>query len=125
MKYFAIFPVVFLMATMFARTQAIKDDLEIIPGDVVDVSVFGVADLSGSSRVSGTGYISLPLIGPIKAAGLDLNTLAKNVEDVLKEKAVNDPHVIASIKEFAPQAISVVGSVRNPGTQQVRKPRPL
>src|SRR5258708_6720187 len=38
-------------------------------GDLIEVTVFGEADLSGRFRVNEKGDISVPLIGPVHAAG--------------------------------------------------------
>ena len=40
------------------------------PGDSLQVTVFGEADLSGPVRVNDSGAVSMPLIGPVQAAGL-------------------------------------------------------
>src|SRR5690348_10037455 len=39
------------------------------PDDLVEVAVFEVPELGGTSRVTASGTISLPLIGPIDVSG--------------------------------------------------------
>src|SRR5947208_2551724 len=48
-----------------------ESDLPLGPGDLIEVSVFDVQELSGLKlRISNSGNITLPLIGTLPAAGL-------------------------------------------------------
>ena len=40
------------------------------PGDVLRVSVYGQQDMTSEVRVSESGFVSFPLIGLVKAAGV-------------------------------------------------------
>src|SRR5262249_989560 len=57
-------------AEQASRTESPSSALVLGPGDEVDVTVYGAPDLSGHTRVSGDGNISMPLIGYIRVAGL-------------------------------------------------------
>ena len=50
-------------------TVAAPEDYRISPSDVLEISVFGVADLTRTVQVSTNGAISLPLIRTVPAAG--------------------------------------------------------
>src|SRR4051794_13388465 len=65
-----------------------KDDskvLKITPGDLLDVSVFGLPELGRVIRVNSVGEVSLPLIGALQVANLTTeqaqNKIAKEFQD--------------------------------------------
>jgi polysaccharide export outer membrane protein len=88
--------------------------------DLVEVTVFEVPELNSTSRVSAAGLISLPLIGPVDAAGVASHDLELRIEESLRKKALNDPHVTVFVREYASQPVSVVGAVRAPGIYQIK-----
>ncbi len=88
--------------------------------DLLDVTVFEVPELSTSSRVSVAGTLALPLIGAVNAKGRTTEELALIIQDELKKKYINDPHVSIFVKEYASQPVSVLGAVRAPGIYQIR-----
>lgn len=93
-------------------------DYKIGPEDVIEVNIFGVDDLHTVARVSATGYIRLPLIDNIQAAGLTISELETLIAKKLK-KYVTEPAVSVYIKEYRSQQIAVLGAVKNPGVYYV------
>jgi polysaccharide export outer membrane protein len=90
--------------------------LVIGPGDELEVAVYGAPDLSGHTRVSADGNISLPLIGYVRIAGLSSSEAAGAIEAVLRQhNVVNDPQVSVYVKEYTSGGISVAGEVSKPG----------
>ncbi|WP_457676145.1 polysaccharide biosynthesis/export family protein [Thiolapillus sp.] len=85
------------------------------PLDLIEVEVFQAEELSRETRVNTEGYASLPLIGPVKVAGLTAREAERRIEKVLQEKYLQDPHVTVFIKEYESQKITVEGWVKNPG----------
>jgi polysaccharide biosynthesis/export protein len=86
------------------------------PGDEVEVTVYGAPDLSGRTRVSSNGNISMPLIGYVRIAGLTSSEAESAIEVKLRQNHVlNDPHVSVYVKEYSSGGISVVGEVNRPG----------
>jgi polysaccharide export outer membrane protein len=88
-------------------------DYAIGPEDLIEFNVFQVAELHSTVRVSAKGYIKLPLIDNILAAGHTVSELESLISERLKTY-VKDPIVSVFIKEYRSQQISVLGSVRNP-----------
>jgi polysaccharide export outer membrane protein len=88
--------------------------------DLLEITVFEIADLNSTTRVSAAGYISMPLLGPIEATGLTSQELATKIEDSLRRNYVNDPHVTVFIREYASQPVSVVGAVEAPDIYQIK-----
>lgn len=93
-----------------------RSALKIGVGDLLEMKVFGVPDLTDQVRISTDGTISLALVGPVHVAGLTLDQAQKSIEAKLKDGGfVRDPHVTISVKEFVTQGISVMGEVVRPG----------
>ncbi len=96
------------------------------PGDEIEVTVYGAPDLSGHMRVSANGNISLPLVGPIRMAGLSSSEAEAAIEAQLRDKSVvNDPQVSVYVKEYGSSGISVAGEVVKPGFYSVLGPHRL
>ena len=100
-------------------------DYKIGRDDLLEISVFEVAELGAIIRVSATGMISLPLIGQLAAIGETTDGLGALIEAELKKKYVNDPHVTVFVREYASQPVSVVGAVRVPGIYQLKGQKSL
>lgn len=85
-------------------------------GDLLQVSVFGVPDMSQDVRVTNSGQIMLPLIGRVQVAGLTPEKLQALLERRYSEGGyLNNPQVSVFVKEWATQGISVLGEVEKPG----------
>lgn len=86
------------------------------PGDVLRVSVYGQQDMTSEVRVSESGFVSFPLIGLVKAAGVPAAGLELKIADALKKGGfVNKPEVSALITQFRSKQVSVLGQVNRPG----------
>jgi len=91
-------------------------DLPLGPGDLIQVSVFDVPELSNLKlRVPQSGTVMLPLIGTIPASGLSSTELADGIRARLQEKYMHDPQVTVFVEEHKSQRISVIGAVRTGG----------
>jgi polysaccharide export outer membrane protein len=96
------------------------------PGDEVEVTVYGAPDLSGHSRVSADGNISMPLIGYVRIAGLSSSEAEGAIEAKLRQNnVVKDPQVSVYVKEYGSSGISVTGEVAKPGFYSALGPHRL
>ena len=96
------------------------------PGDEVEVTVYGAPDLSGHSRVSADGNISMPLIGYVRIAGLSSSEAEGAIEAKLRQNSVvKDPQVSVYVKEYGSSGISVAGEVAKPGFYSALGPHRL
>ena len=84
------------------------------PGDKVRVTVFGEQSLSGEFFVTGSGLMSLPLIGELKAGGMTVGQFQSAVQEKLKDGYLKDPRVSAEVLTFRP--FYILGEVEKPGT---------
>jgi len=106
--------------------QANSSALVLGPGDEVEIAVYGAPDLSGHSRVTSDGNISMPLVGYIRVAGLTSSEAEAAIENQLRQSNVlNDPHVSVFVKEYSSSGVSVVGEVVKPGSYSILGPHRL
>nr|WP_295109937.1 polysaccharide biosynthesis/export family protein [uncultured Caulobacter sp.] len=84
------------------------------PADKVRVTVYGEPSLSGEFFISGSGVMSLPLIGEIKAGGMTLGQFQGAVQKALSDGYLKDPRVSAEVLTFRP--FYILGEVEKPGT---------
>ena len=100
-------------------------DARIGPNDLLEIVVLEAPELNRTVRVAGSGEISLPLIGDVRAAGLSPAELENAIERALRNGYIIAPHVSVNVKEMESRPISVVGAVARPGVIQLREPRSL
>ncbi|MCX7643196.1 MAG: SLBB domain-containing protein [Armatimonadetes bacterium] len=92
----------------------------LVPGDVISIVVLNDQSFSGEQVVGPDGFIRLPLIGAIKAAGLTLDELTEKVQQALS-RFIRKPRVTVTLKQFPISArrVYVLGEVKNPGAYQI------
>ena len=93
---------------------SLERDYHIGPLDQLDVTVFQVEDLTRSVQVDAVGRISLPLIGPVDAAGKTPIQLQAELADKLSH-FIRSPQVNVYVKQAQSQKFTVDGSVTTPG----------
>jgi polysaccharide export outer membrane protein len=96
-----------------SASDAIASGYVLGPEDKLRVIVFGEESLSGEFLISGSGKVSLPLIGEVKAAGLTVRQFQDEVQNALKDGYLKDPRVSAEVLNFRPYYI--LGEVTTPG----------
>jgi polysaccharide export outer membrane protein len=85
-------------------------------GDLVDISVFDVPELTRELRVSQSGTIGIPLV-PIRlrVAGLTEVQAEQKIAEVLEANGlVSHPEVGVMVKEHKSRPITIVGAVLHP-----------
>src|SRR5438034_4335323 len=90
------------------------------PEDSIDIRVPEVEEIGDKPyRVSDSGYVNLPLVGKVHAAGLTVEQF--EAELVSRFKAYfKIPAVSVSVAEFRSQPVSVIGSVNAPDVIQLQ-----
>ena len=74
----------------------------------------GEESLSGEFFVTGSGLMSLPLIGEIKAGGMTVGQFQVAVQNALSDGYLKEPRVSAEVLTFRP--FYILGEVEKPGT---------
>jgi polysaccharide export outer membrane protein len=107
-----------------STARQLPHDYVIGNGDVIDVEVFDVKELSRELRVSQTGSIGIPLI-PVRlhVGGLTEVQTEQKIAEVLEANGlVSHPQVSVSVKERKSKPITVVGAVQHPLVYQADRP---
>ena len=101
--------------TMGSKSSA-PHDYVIGNGDLLEVSVFDVPELSKEVRVSQTGTINIPLIPVrLRVAGLSETQAEAKIAELLEANGlVSHPEVGVAVKDHRSQPITVVGAVQRP-----------
>jgi polysaccharide export outer membrane protein len=102
-----------------AATHAVSS-LRLGAGDLVEVGVYNVAELTTKARVSSSGEIYLPLIDYVHVAGLTAEEAEGLIQKRLSDGGfVKNPHVTLFVDQYASQGASVLGEVARPGVYPV------
>lgn len=98
------------------ETPGADSSVIIGPGDLLEVSVLGIEELSRRVQVLGDGSITLPPLGNFLVAGQTVQQLETTVAKMLADqRLVNDPQVSIFVVESVGGGVSVQGAVLKPG----------
>jgi polysaccharide export outer membrane protein len=95
-----------------------QSSLQLGVGDLVEMTVYDVPELTGKTRISSTGDLYCPLIGPTHVAGLTTEEAAQLIQKRLSA-FLKDPYVSLFVTEYASQGASLLGEVAKPGVYPV------
>jgi polysaccharide export outer membrane protein len=104
-----------LAVALSAAPAAAQTAYQIGEGDVLKIAVWSQPELSGEFTVDPAGAITMPLIGPVKAAGQTVAQVENDIRTRLADGYVVNPQVAIGVAQFKSQRIFVVGEVRTPG----------
>lgn len=105
-----------LLAAAAARGQTEVPNYRVGSKDLLDIKVFEVPELNVERRITDSGTVDLPLIGPVPVAGLTVEEVRDKLKALLEAKYVRRASVSVIIKEFQNQPVSVIGAVARPAT---------
>lgn len=85
-------------------------------GDVINISVYGQPDMDTQAVISDSGYITVPLAGRMKVAGMTPDQAEQRIAAALQQgEYLVNPQVNVTLQEYRSRQISVVGQVQQPG----------
>lgn len=90
-------------------------DYRIGPNDEIEVTVFGVDEMTRRGTVDAAGNFSMPLAGAVQAGGKTPDQLATLIEDQLRGRYLKDPQVAVNIIEVRANLVTIDGAVQQPG----------
>jgi polysaccharide export outer membrane protein len=96
------------------------DHYRLGPDDKLQLTVHNQPELTSTPTINREGYITAPLIGEVKAAGLTRRELADRLAELLGRNYLVDPKVDVQIEAFRSQWVMVSGEVRLPGRTPLR-----
>ncbi len=84
------------------------------PGDKVRVTIFNETDLSGDFAIDGQGFVRLPLVGQVAAAGFTTLGLEARIGEVFVNGGyLLNPRISVEIVNYRP--FYIIGEVAKPG----------
>ena len=95
-------------------------DYVVGPHDVLTITSYDQADLSGKFTVEADGTFTFPLIGRFKAGGFTLRTVEENLKGRLRnDEYFRNPQITVAVEQYRSQKVFIVGEVRLPGSYPV------
>ena len=89
--------------------------------DVIHVNVWKSPDLSQTVTIGPDGFVSLPLLGEVRAAGLTAEDLAKDLSTRLTSYVVH-AQVTVSVVDIRSRQVFITGQVGKPGAYPLVAP---
>jgi polysaccharide export outer membrane protein len=85
--------------------------------DVLTITCYDQADLSGKFTVEADGTFTYPMIGRFKAGGFTLRQVEDRLKKQLKDEGYfRNPQITVAVEQYKSQKVFIVGEVRAPGT---------
>jgi polysaccharide biosynthesis/export protein len=106
------------LAGIPARAIA-QTDYTVGSQDVLTITVFGEAELSGRYTVEQDGTFTFPQLGRVKAGGMTLRALEQELKKQLADGYLRNPQVAVAVETYRSQRILIIGEVRSPGEYQL------
>jgi len=92
-------------------------DYVVGPQDILTITSYDQADLSGKFSVEADGTFTYPLVGRVRAGGLTLRQVEAQLKKQLKDGGFfNNPQITVAVEQYKSQKIFIVGEVRSPGS---------
>jgi len=108
-----------------ATSREEKTEYRLGPGDVIQVSVFGIPELEKlEGEIDSLGKVLLPLVGEVKVGGLTVPEAQKTLTKAFS-KYVVQPKVSVAVKEYHSYRVSVLGEVNKPDVYALKGGRTL
>jgi len=102
-------------ATITAQLDQLRPNYVLRPGDQILIRAFEMEEISEKPfRIDGDGYLNLPVLGRIKAAGLTVERLESVLVDASK-RYVRQPQISVTVVQFSSEPVFFVGSFKAPG----------
>ena len=91
------------------------DEYHLGTGDILEVSVYGEPELSGSFQINSAGELEYPLLGALEVSGKTTNEVSVLLADQLADGFLVEPSVTTWLESYQSQPVQVIGAVSNPG----------
>jgi polysaccharide export outer membrane protein len=113
--------------TSLAADQALDagESYVLGPQDALTVRVVNMDELGDEAYpIDLSGFLTLPRIGRVHAAGLTVDQLRSELTTKFKDY-LQDPVVSLTVTEFHSQPVSILGAVETPGVHQIKGQKTL
>jgi len=103
-------------AVAMAQDATKMGDYKLGPGDSIRVQVYQNPDLSLDARVSESGVVNYPLIGPVQIGGVTISEAEQRIAQALqKGNILKQPQVTINLTQVRGNNVAVLGQVQKPG----------
>jgi polysaccharide export outer membrane protein len=100
--------------------------LKLGSGDLLEVSVYNVPELTTKARVGNAGDVYLPLVDYVHVGGLTVDEAQALIQKRLEDGGfVHSAHVSIFVDESASQGVTIIGEVAKPGLYPAQGDRKL
>jgi polysaccharide biosynthesis/export protein len=92
------------------------------PGDQIMIRAFELPEISAAPfRIESGGTLDLPLLGIVKASGLNMEELESEILRIIRAKQlVKEPQVTVNLTQFRHEPVFLTGSFQSPGVYAVQ-----
>jgi polysaccharide export outer membrane protein len=87
---------------------------QLLPGEKLHIIVDDEPSLTGDFVIDPSGYLSLPVVGTMKVAGMTPAQLRDGLVSAFRKAHIKNPGVTVEVAEFRP--FYILGEVDKPGT---------
>ena len=99
---------------------SLDSSLRLGPGDLIEVNVYNVPELTSKARISNNGDVYLPLIDYVHVGGLTADEAQTLIEKRLEDGGfVKGPHVSVFVDQYTTQGVTLLGEVAKPGVYPI------
>ena len=106
-------------AASFNAVAASDEDLSLLrlgAGDLIEVSIYNVPELTTKARIGTSGEVYLPLIDYVHVADLTVDEAQRMIQKRLEDGGfVRNAHVTIFLDEAPSQGVTILGDVARPG----------
>src|SRR5258708_34156790 len=89
------------------------------PGDKIKITVYGEEALTGEYDVNPNGYVTMPLVGAVRASGRTQSEFGRDIANRYRNGGLlQDPNVTVVVVQFRP--FYVLGEANSPGEYPFR-----
>ncbi len=115
-RYLCIFGLAVAIAATAGAQQVVPPDqsYKVLPGDMLQISVWGEENLQEEVLVRPDGAFSFPLCGDISARNRSVIELQEEITKRLS-RYISDPVVTVSVTQVLGNKVYVIGQVTRPG----------
>jgi len=102
-----------------AKDHPQSDSYVLRANDFIRITVFQEDDLLTETRISKSGYITFPLLGPVLLRNKTVAQAISEIRARLDKDYIINPQVTLTILEYAQQWVTVLGEVQKPGQIEI------
>ena len=97
------------------RSDGQNANYQVVPGDQVNLRVWGAAEMNQVLTVDGQGNLFIPGVGPVPAQGVSAAQLNTRIRQAVQSIYPDNVEVYTNLQGIQPVAVDVTGYVATPG----------